>query len=182
MFTSCFWCFRCKKKEKNMANWELVSNICSGITLFLFVVYIIGRGMTIWSQRDLYFDKIEVKPSASDLRGYEIIERVYLKNPINNVAIITSKEGIRDLKIIEYKYDKGYNEVIETKVIKQYQILKVGQSVAIYFDMPEIFPHYRIEYRTGDYRKVEFDLWVNMKNGVVSETVYPRHTCKSVLY
>lgn len=165
-----------------MVDWELISNICSVITVLLFVIYIIGRSMTIWSQRDLYFDKIEVKPSTSDLREYEIIERVYLKKPINNVAIITSKEGIRDLRIIEYKYDKGYNEVIETKVIKQYPILKIGQSVAIYFDMPEIFPYYKIEYHTGDYRKVDFDLWVNMKNGIVSETVYPRHTCKSVLY
>lgn len=162
--------------------WTVLANISAVITAILFIVYFIGRFMAIFKERSLYYDKIELKPEGSDLRKYDIVESFPLQENINNVCIITSKNGIWNLNIYENIYDDGYNRVLTRKLVHNIPFLQIGQSVAIHFDMPEIFPMYAVEYNTADYRLVKFELHDNLKNGIVSELVYPTHTWKSILY
>lgn len=162
--------------------WTVLANISAVITAILFIVYFIGRFMAIFKERSLYYDKIELKPEGSDLRKYDIVESFRLQEIINNVYIITSENGIWNFCIYEYVYDEGYSRVLTRKLIYNLPFLQIGQSVAIHFDMPEIFPMYAVEYNTADYRLVKFELHDNLKNGIVSELVYPTHTWKSILY
>lgn len=164
-------------------DWSLVSNAASVATLILFIIYFIGRAITVHQERALYFDKLDIR-RAQD-RKYnsddDAVEEWTLEENPYNVFTLTSAQGIWNLKVYQYELDKEWN-IIGEKKIRDYPFLNVGQSIAFYLTLPEIMPKYRVEYITVDFKKVQFELRDNMKNGVLSEIATPKHTVKSVMY
>ena len=167
----------------------MVGIISSIATLILFVIYFIGRIITIKMEKHIYYDKITFEAPEDVYGKYDIIDEI---NTVNNsegeatyqtVVVLTSLQGIRDITVYELAYDNMMNEQKEhKKVIASQDFLNIGQSYAIRTIIPEIFPNYRIEYRTQDKRKVTFNITDNLKNGVLSEMVEIRHTLCSYIY
>lgn len=161
----------------------MLGDVASVATLVLFVIYFLGRLITIINEESICYDTIsyvsdDVCNISDIIDTFETDSDGYI-----TAIVLTSKQGINDIKVYELFYDKELNEIKNRKtVVATCDFLNVGQSFAIKTQIPEIIPRYRIEYITHDFRKVEFDILDNMKNGVVSEMIRPKHTLKSVLY
>lgn len=164
----------------------MLGNVASVATLVLFIIYFVGRFITVLNERSVCYDIISYV-QGDVCNNFDIIctldvEKDDTSNNITTV-VLTSKQGISKIKIYKLFYDEKYNEIKSKKSeVASCDFLNIGQSYAIKTHIPELIPHYRIEYITHDFRKIELDIRDNLKNGVVSEMIRPKHTIKSVLY
>ena len=164
-----------------VADMEIFSCIASGATLILFIIYFIGRYMTIKKTKSIFLDEVAIELSETSKDGYNIVETFKLENNPYNSFILTSREGIYSLTVFKLLKDKKWNTIGRTEIHK-YDFLNIGQSLEFLFNDIDVGPNYEIEYYTPDYKKVTISLWSNLKNGVVSESAFPKHTWKSYLY
>ena len=167
----------------------MLGDIASIATLILFVIYFIGRAITIGIEKNLCTEKISFEADQDIYNRYDIVEEVSTGDAPDSDAdmratiILTSTQGIWNIKIYQIAYDDDFNEIKKiSKCIEAYDFLNIGQSYVIKTFVPEIIPRYRIEYRTQDMKKVTFDIAENLKNGVISELLVPKHTVKSLVY
>lgn len=163
-------------------NVDVLGTASSVATLILFVIYFIGRAITIHQERGLYLDELAIgRASQTDHDRYKVIETLKLVDNPYNVFYIISKQGIWNLKVYKYTFDNDINIVGEHK-IKEYKFINIDEAIKIELNVPEIIPQYRVEYTTVDYKKVKFELRDNMKNGVMSQIAEIQHTPMSIIY
>ncbi len=160
---------------------NVISDSASVATLILFVIYFVGRVITIVKQRNIYNDRLEILLANDEQVENNIVEDFYLEDNPYNVFIITSVQGIWELKIYRNQLDENFNTQGQEKVAER-SFLNMGQSVAIHLTIPEMISSFCVEYITCDFKKVHLELVYNMKSGVLSEIVRPSHTWKSILY
>jgi len=163
---------------------EILNN-CAGIaTLILFIIYFIGRIITIFSVRNIWRDEIVYK------RGRLLSPTV---NIVDNVggseeddlrgAYLISHEGIRNLKVYEVELLKNDNSLYKKgKIIYSRKFVNVNETVDICFEIGETIPTIIVEYLSSDYMRVTIEWVMNAKCGVASEYIQPKHTLKSFLY
>lgn len=168
----------------------MIGDMASIATLILFVIYFVGRTITVFMEKQICYDEISFL-SSREPDKYDIIEEV---NTIAwdddnwsagniTMVVLTSKQGIRNIKVYEIAYDDNYNEIEDgLKEIDKCDFLNVGQSFAIITELPELIPKHRIVYYTQDFKKVTFNISDNLKSGVASEMLQAKHTLKSILY
>lgn len=163
--------------------WGNILGTASSVaTLILFVIYFIGRTIATLQSRGLYSDKLVIEGKKDfDNTKYDVIENVILEKDAYNVFLIISNQGIWDLKIFQYKLDDEMN-VVGEHLVEKIKFVNIGEAIAIELTVPEIISTYRVEYISYDYKRIKFDLCDNMKNGVMSQMVTPRHTFKSLIY
>ena len=167
----------------------MLGDISAIATLTLFVIYFIGRVITILMERDICYDEIRFLPLINADK-YDIVEEfqtVALNGDIQeeflSTVILTSKQGIRNISVFKLVYDNEGNEIKKNaKTVGSYGFLNIGQSFAMKTFVPELIPQYRIVYYTQDFKKVTLNISENLKSGVVSEMLQPKHTFKSVFY
>ena len=167
----------------------MLGDISAIATLILFVIYFIGRVITILMERDICHDEIKFLP-IEDTDKYDVVEEIEtvalngdMSEEFLSRVVLTSKQGIRNISIFELAYDNALNEIKKaTKAIANYDFLNIGQSFAMKTFVPELIPQYRIVYYTQDFKKVTLNISENLKSGVVSEMLQPKHTFKSVFY
>lgn len=167
----------------------MLGDIASIATLILFVIYFIGRAITIFMEKQMCYDEISFL-SREEINKYDIIDEVSTvvtdddtNDDYITVVMLTSKQGIRNIKVFEITYDNELNEIKNgMNEIGKCGFLNVGQSFAIITELPELIPKYRIVYYTQDFKKVTFDVSDNLKSGVASEMLRTKHTLKSMLY
>ncbi len=155
----------------------MLGYISSIATLVLFVIYFIGRIITIIMVKPIWSDKITNYDSATDIvEEYEI-------DDTGCKAALTTTNGIRNLKIYAVEFDPEIGIVHSTKeLLYERAFLNIGQSIVICADLPDCIPKILVEYETLEYMKVSI-AWVdNCKNGVMSEIPTLTHTVKSILY
>lgn len=166
----------------------MLGNAASIATLILFVIYFIGRGITVCRMRDLEQCSIEVKDYSFDHTEYQIVEEYPLdidfteEEPFGSAIIITSANGIYSFRIYEYEFDNDMNVVGKKTIVSRDKLINIGQSVVFYSYIPELIARYEIVYRTADFRKICFPVVDNLKSGVITESLVPHHTIRSVLY
>lgn len=167
----------------------MLSDISAVATLVLFFIYFIGRVITIAIEKDICHDKITFESSDGIREKYEIVDEISTldnqrsETDFCTTIVLTSTQGIWEIKVFEIAYDEEFNRKESCdREIASYAFLNIGQSYAINTFVPEIFPAYRIEYRTQDMKKVTFEISDNLKNGVISEKIVPNHTIKSIIY
>lgn len=167
----------------------MLGNISAIATLTLFIIYFIGRVITIFMERDICHDEIKFLP-IDHMDKYDIVEELEtftinenMQEEFPSTVILTSKQGIRNISVFELVYDNELNEMKKSaKTITTYDFLNIGQSFAIKTFVPELIPRYRIVYHTQDFKKVTLNISENLKSGVASEMLHPKHTFKSVFY
>lgn len=160
----------------------MLGNIASVATLILFVIYFVGRTITIFRTKNLYKDEVAIfKNNKYLMDEYNIVESFCVEDNPYNSFILTSREGIYSISLYRLKFDNSMN-VIGREKVDEYKFLNVGQSLEVCLTIPELITTYELEYYTPDYKKVTIELWENLKNGVVSESATVKHTWKSFLY
>jgi len=169
----------------------MFSNIASGATLILFGIYFIGRIVTIVIEKDMQYDEISYeKMKYGFSRHYDIVDQLTISEPNlteenYNCIVLTSKQGIRNIKIysLEYDYENLEQKPKQEQLIGECKFLNIGQSYAIYANVNETFAGHRIVYETHDLKQVTFDIVdKDMVNGVASFLSQPKHTWKSIVY
>lgn len=159
----------------------ILSDVASIATLILFIIYFVGRIITIMKQRDIYYDQLEILLADDNKYDHHFVEEFHLDDDPYNNFVITSAQGIWGLKIYQYQLDDNY-QVLGKSMVATYPFLNINHRVAIYLTVPELIPRYCVEYTTADFKRVTFDLKDNMKSSVLSEIARPKHTWRSVLY
>lgn len=167
----------------------MLGDISAIATLILFIIYFLGRTITILMERSICYDEIVYVP-VEEQNNYDIVDEVCATDhdtsmsSINSeMVILTSRQGIHNIKVFKIGYDKDFNELPSaTKKIAECKFLNIGQSYAIVTYVPECIPNYRITYRTQDFKKVTLNILENRKNGIVSEMISPKHTVWSIFY
>lgn len=159
-----------------------VSLIASVATLILFVFYFVGRIITILSVRPVWKDKVILR--KMDYSQYEIVDEITQKEENNGIVygILLSREGIRDLKIYSVVPSKQGLLTEQGELLYSRKFLNIDQAIAFQYDTGDLFPTLLIEYNTIDYMKVTIEWRDNLKNGVFSELIQPRHTIRSFFY
>ena len=169
----------------------MFSDIASGATLVLFVIYFIGRIITIVIEKEMQYDEISYeKMKYGFSKSYDIVDQLTITEPDPNeenynCVVLTSKQGIRNIKIysLEYDYENLEQKPKQGQLIGEYKFLNIGQSYAIYVNVNEMFAAHRIVYETHDLKQVTFDIVdKDMVNGVASFLSQPKHTWKSRMY
>lgn len=164
----------------------MLSNAASIATLVLFAIYFIGRFITIFRMQELEPIDLILTDTNFDQTDYQIVEEYlgysYEEGEVYPVLILRSVAGIRSLVLYQYQYDSDFNVIGKKEISNRKKLINIGQSVVFYTYLPELEPIYEIEYETMDYRKIKFPIVDNMKNGVLTESMVPTHTVKSVLY
>lgn len=159
----------------------MIADLASIATLILFVFYFIGRIITIFNNEKIYTDLITIESKDFYDDRMQIVEEWKLEEDYYNKVFLTTTEGIRDIRLFEYRYDSEMNEIGKT-LIKEKKFLNVGHTIEIQTTIPEIRAKYKLVYTTQDFKQVTYVMLGNMKNGVTSELVKPLHTTKSVMY
>ena len=157
----------------------MVSEAASIATLVLFVMYFIGRIITIFSVRRMWTDEIVFDQKR--FGDYGIVDEVGdMENRI--FGLLVTNTGIRKLKIYKPALNSEGLPLDNGEQLYSRDFLNVHQAIAVREMTGDLFPALIIEYLTADYMEVRLEWRDNLKNGVYSELVEPRHTGKSILY
>lgn len=156
----------------------MLSSLASVATLVLFVIYFIGRIITIFAVKRIWTD--EVIFDKRRFQNYGIVEEVGEDDRI--YGLLTTNNGMRDIRFYETANDKNGIPTNKGRLLFQMPFLNVHQAIAIKVERGELFPTMIIEYLTFDYMKVRLEWHDNLKSGVFSEFVRPKHTLKSFLF
>lgn len=96
-----------------------ISFLGSLASIILFIIYVIGRGITIITVKRLWRDKIYT--GYRDYDEFNIIDSVTIKDCAFQretvQGVLESKEGIRNLKIFSVKEDKNGIPCIKDKLV-----------------------------------------------------------------
>lgn len=165
-----------------MRGLDVLSAAASFATLILFVIYFVGRIITIFAVKSIWKDKVLVDESR--YKDYGVIEDVILEDCATDgiAGILVSSEGIRDLKIYTVECKHELLEYHKGKCIFSLNFLNINEAIAICVPLGDLYPTLIIEYLTADYMKVKVEWKDNLKSGVFSETIHPKHTVRSFLY
>lgn len=159
-----------------------LGDIGSIATLILFVIYFIGRIMTIFIVKKLYYDEIDLITIDTNRDNYNIVSTYTLTENAETSFIITSRQGIFDLKIYKYLYD---DEVFEQKGVEHiytHEFLNINESIELETFVSETISLFKVEYLTSDYKKVSFDIIDYTQAGIITQFVEPKLTLRSFLY
>lgn len=159
----------------------LLGDLASMATLILFLIYFLGRIITIFAVKQLWKDKVVI--NAEEYTNYDIIDEVpedQWEEPI--YRLLVSREGIRNLKVFGVKPDRDGIPCKKGDLIYERSFLNIEQAIAFHVMTGDLFPTLFIEYDGLDFTHVTIEWRDNLKNGVFSELVMPKHTIKSVLY
>ncbi len=162
---------------------RMLSTISSIATLILFAIYFVGRTITILSVKSIWKDEVIFDPNHFD--NFGIVEEISLPTEDHSktiIGLLVSKEGIRNLSVFEAVCGEDGLRTKKGNCILKRPFLNIGEAVAFYVMTGDLFPTLIIEYTTFDYMKVRIEWRDNLKNGVFSELVHPRHTIESFLY
>ena len=166
----------------------MLSTSASIATLVLFVFYFIGRIITITATKRLWKDKVLILDD-SERAPYNLVDEIYKEERSENewlnenrYGVIVSKEGIRNLKIYDVKTGIDPTDIKKGELVYQKDFLNIDEAVAFYVPPGELFPRLFIEYLSFDFMKIELEWRDNLKSGVYSEFVRPKHTFRSFCY
>lgn len=160
---------------------DKISLFSSVATLILFVFYFIGRMITIFSVKQVWRDKVVI--GIPDESEYEIVDTVDVQDNTNTLyGVLISREGIRDLKVYEVICNEEGLPIQKGQKLFSKDFLNIDQAIGFYVETGDLFPTLIIEYKTFDYMKVRLEWRDNLKSGVFSEFIQPKHTIKSFCY
>ena len=142
-------------------DWDVISELSSIITVFLFIIYMIGRFWAIKNKQKINNDHFEIlgADEYNKIADFVNPERFCDLGEIE-LNKFSSDMYIRRFNIYKIKYIKGSYlkwEKENKKPIYEYKGLNVGEEIYIKMRLPCGGPsEYLIEYIRDDYVKVSF--------------------------
>ena len=161
----------------------MLGNIASIVTLILFVIYFIGRIISLIIEKKVINERIDVYIDEDDIQNrYKIVDE-YICEHSGEILIITPLEKAYNwLTINECKYNEKNKEFEKTKELEKFNNIRNHTSIKINTVLPCGMPLYLIEFERSDYIKGVLVLMSNGKNGIQEETIKYHHTWKSFIY
>lgn len=159
----------------------MLGDIASIATLILFVIYFIGRTIIIFNVKPINHELLEIESPVYSDKQRQVVETCCLDDDYCNKLFLTSTNGIRNIKIYQIKYNDDFSKIIEKCEVFNHTFLNIGHTLEIQTILPECIPTYLLEFTTSDYKKISLEITDNLKNGVISELIIPKHTFKSLL-
>lgn len=166
--------------------FEKASSYANFCTLFLFVIFVIGKIWILRRNKDLYEEKINYLVVDAD----EEFNRQFLLGGKEAIEV-SSPEGIYDINVYEIKkWNKNYTKVKKKKPIGKIledniqHPLKLNKDEKVYIrtDLPETVPTYQVEIIKYDYSKITIALSSNGKVGGLANNAKIERGLKSYLY
>ena len=158
--------------------WIFISNVSSIVTLFLFILYIIGRIWNIAINIKYLYEKIEV---TGVYTGDENIDFIYING--SEILKLESEEYLNWIKVYRVKHDDG--KIVKRKMRPIKTILNVNRNEPIYFgfEIPEGMPNTMIEYQRADYIIGSFIVgYDGSGRGYTAKDYSFRNTLRTYLY
>lgn len=162
----------------------MLSDIASIATLILFVIYFIGRVITIIIEKNIKYEKIERYFSEKEIpKDLKIIDDFKCDEFSNDILIIIpTTKSYNWVKIYECNYNEEKNILKKTKKIYNSERIYNDHALRINTIITCGIPNYILEFERCDYMKGELILQENGKNGIEEELLVFKHTFKSILY
>lgn len=152
--------------------FQVVSNISSVITLFLFIIYIIGRIWAINKSKKICYEEIKLEYiKECNIEGKKIYDLGG-----NSLIKIISEQGISWIKIYKLSYDEKNNKLIwdNKKTVLDNTFNPVDKEIYLKINVPCGIPTYRIEYERFDYIKDSFNISLNNEYGGIYKSDFKR--------
>lgn len=166
-----------------LPQWLL--NLSSIVTLFLFVLYVIGHIWKVAISKYEKFEKFEVN-SFDDNKNEDDYDNVIRVDDVGQEFILSSSYGIRKVDIYNVVYDlqnDGTTKMISKRLVSTYKNLNINEELFVRCDLGEMIPKIHFEIRRTDYAKVSFDIYSSGKNGHILTTNYKfKMTLKGWIY
>ena len=162
----------------------MLSDLASFATLVLFVIYFIGRVITIMIEKNIKYENIERFFSEADIPSeLKIIDEFKCDENSNDIIIIMpTTKSYNWVKIYECNYNEKNNRLVKTKKIYNSERIYNDHALRIDTIITCGIPNYILEFERCDYMKGELILQENGKNGIEEELLVFKHTLKSILY
>ena len=161
----------------------MLGNIASIATLILFVIYFIGRIISIIIENKIIYEKIDIYIDEKDIPSNLKIVDEYSCQYKDEILIITPHEKSYNwLAIYECKYNEKINKLKKVKELERFEKIMNDTSIRIDTIISCGIPTYMIEFERSDYIKGTLILQFNGKSGVQEELLELHHTWKSVCY
>ena len=162
----------------------MLSDIASIATLILFVIYFIGRIITIIIEKNIKYERIERYFTEDEIpKDLKIIDDYKCDEFSQDILIIIpTTKSYNWVKIYECRYNEKTNRL--EKVNKIYNSERIYNDHALRIDTTITcgIPNYILEFERCDYMNGELILQENGKNGVEEELLIFKHTFRSILY
>ena len=161
----------------------MLGNIASIVTLILFVIYFIGRIISLIIEKKVIYEKIDIYIEEDDIPKNLKISDEYRCEHEGEILIITPYEKSYNwLAIYECKYDEKNNKLEKVKELEKFEKIMNNTSIKIDTMLTCGNPLYMIEFERSDFIKGTLVLQSNGKNGIQEEILKFHHTWKSVIY
>lgn len=161
----------------------MLGNIASIATLILFVIYFIGRIISLIIEKKVIYEKIDIYIKEEDIPKDLKISDEYRCEHEGEILIITPYEKSYNwLAIYECKYNEKNKNFKKVKELKKFEKIMNNTSIRIDTVITCGIPLYIIEFERSDFIKGILILQSNGKNGIQEEMLTFHHTWKSVIY
>lgn len=161
----------------------MLGDIASIATLILFVIYFIGRIISLVIEKRVIYEKIDVYAEEEDIPKDLKISDEYECEHEGEILIITPYEKSYNwLAIYECKYNEKSNNLEKSKELKKFGKIMNNTSIRINTMRTCGIPRYIVEFERSDFIKGTLVLQINGKNGIQEEMLKFHHTWKSVIY
>ena len=161
----------------------MLGNIASIATLILFVIYFIGRIISLIIEKKVIYENIDIYANADEMpKDIKIVDEYRCKY-YNEILIITPYEKSYNwLAIYECEYNKKTNKLEKVKELEKFEKIINNTSIRVDATITCGIPLYMIEFERADYIRGTLILQSNGKNGVQEEMIKLKHTWKSIIY
>ena len=161
----------------------MLGNIASIATLILFVIYFIGRIISLIIEKKVIYEKIDIYIKEEDIPKDLKISDEYRCEHEGEILIITPYEKSYNwLAIYKFKYNEKNKNLKKVKELKKFEKIMNNTSIRIDTVLTCGIPLYIIEFERSDFIKGTLILQSNGKNGIQEEMLTFHHTWKSVIY
>ena len=161
----------------------MLGNIASIATLILFVIYFIGRIISLIIEKKMIFEKIDIYCNEEDIpNNLKIVDEHKCKYSEEILIITPHEKSYNWLAIYECKYNEKNNKLEKCKELEKFEKIINDTSIRVDTIISCGIPSYMIEFERSDYIKGILILQSNGKNGVQEELIELHHTWKSIIY
>lgn len=164
--------------------WQVISNISSIVTCFLFLLYLVGHTWVVLKNRRTIYEKFTIIPYESKI-DIEEEDNILVIDDCGEEFTLESNYGINKIRIYKVDYDIAKNGtlVLNSKSLKATFNNLNKEKLYIRCDLGETIPTTQFEIKRSDYTIITFDLCVSGKSGHILTCNYKfKITLKSFLY
>ena len=162
----------------------MLGDIASIATLILFIIYFIGRIISIIIEKNIKYETVDVYYNEKDVsKSFKIVEEVKISDEYSDILIITPQiKSYNWIRIYECKYDENKNKLIKIKQLCEIGKIYNDTSLRVDANISCGIPQYILDFERSDYMKGKLILQYNGKNGIQEEMLEFNHTLKSIIY